>query len=454
MEYVKAIGEGYFCNVALYKTGSAGNYIARKKLKRKLYDDADNRNRLKREIKLLDELKDCPFIIKTIENGEDEENKELWYTMPYATKNLHDYIAFNNASLPHTARYEIAEQVILAIKYAHDRKILHRDISPSNVMVFDNGEKIDIKVSDFGLGKNQDSLTHYTHSSASGYGQILYVSPEQLDKLKSATEQSDIFSLGKLLYYIFTGKLPQDLKPCELSTLITKATDESPMKRFKSVDELYEHFLQIKTINLNTEISDEYLTIREILKDGNKPWLVIHKLFVKGEYHNHVYTDYLAPVVSLLNANNIKEYYGTVGGEIKTFAQTFENRLEECLNSIGWPFDEAASFGHFLSRMMRIVDDKQTRLICLKGLWTLAFVRDRWSAQSQIKDFLNPKYIDPTIEGQFAEFIKAANVEVELNKLPIDVPRKIKITVIEINKGHEEKRSNTKADENNISPEY
>jgi serine/threonine protein kinase len=177
LKHIALRGEGYFCIVKKYEDETNKKSYALKELKKEHYSNEEYRYRLLREIKLLEDLQECPNIIGLIDYGNDLENQKLWYLMPLAPYNLFDYIRKNNDKIDLSERYNLAEQIIYAIKFAHSKGILHRDISPNNVLIFLIEDKKLIKVCDFGLGKNKDSLSYYTTSSASGYGQILYVSP-------------------------------------------------------------------------------------------------------------------------------------------------------------------------------------------------------------------------------------------------------------------------------------
>jgi serine/threonine protein kinase len=183
LKHIGLKGQGYFCFVKKYEHETTNVTYALKELKKEHYPREEYRYRLTREIKLLEDLQGCENIITLVESGHDEEKQKLWYLMPFANQNLYQYIKSNNGNLGQETKYEIVEQIVNAIRYAHSKNILHRDISPNNVLVFLTDGKLVIKVCDFGLGKDTESLSFYTGSSASGYGQILYVSPEQRDQL-------------------------------------------------------------------------------------------------------------------------------------------------------------------------------------------------------------------------------------------------------------------------------
>lgn len=82
----------------------------------------------------------------------------------------------------------------------HQRDVLHRDLSPTNVF-FVNGI---IKIADFGLGKNLNTLTSHQTMDTSSFGQLFYCAPEQLTLLKDADKRSDVYSLGRIINFVMT----------------------------------------------------------------------------------------------------------------------------------------------------------------------------------------------------------------------------------------------------------
>lgn len=94
----------------------------------------------------------------------------------------------------------IAEQVLGAVAYAHDRRVIHCDINPSNVIL---GEDERVMLSDFGLAR----VAATTQVLGSGSGTVGYVAPEQA--MGHPSFRSDVFSLGLLVYRIFSGSLPR-----------------------------------------------------------------------------------------------------------------------------------------------------------------------------------------------------------------------------------------------------
>lgn len=150
----------------------------------------------------------------------------------------------------------IMREVCLAIRHAHDNSILHRDIKPTNILISLKGE---VRISDFGVARGEDSpnLT----STGTVVGTPFYMSPEQAEG-KKLTLQSDIYSLGIVLYEMVTGKKPfsggnsqavaakvigskypnpllrDPHHSLRLSKIITRAMKKSLKRRYQTVDQM------------------------------------------------------------------------------------------------------------------------------------------------------------------------------------------------------------------------
>ncbi len=128
--------------------------------------------------------------------------------------------------LPEDKAIQIARQICAGVAAAHDRGVLHRDLKPENVMIDGDGN---VRITDFGIA----SLVEEASDEESRVGTPAYMSPEQLAG-RELTVKSDIYSLGLVLYELFTGRkafsaptLPQllnlrnsDSTPTNPSTLV------------------------------------------------------------------------------------------------------------------------------------------------------------------------------------------------------------------------------------------
>jgi serine/threonine protein kinase len=102
--------------------------------------------------------------------------------------------------LPVDRIVEIAFKCSLALEFAHRHGIIHRDIKPANILI---GARGDIKISDFGVALHSGG----EHTHLQGVGSPAYMSPEQVQD-KELSHQTDIYSLGVVVYQLLTGKLP------------------------------------------------------------------------------------------------------------------------------------------------------------------------------------------------------------------------------------------------------
>jgi serine/threonine-protein kinase len=98
---------------------------------------------------------------------------------------------------------EIARQLCLGLGAAHENGVLHRDLKPANIMIDGRGR---VRITDFGLAGNAEEVA----AEAGPAGTPGYMAPEQ-EKSGGATIQSDIYSLGLVLYEIFTGRKASEM---------------------------------------------------------------------------------------------------------------------------------------------------------------------------------------------------------------------------------------------------
>jgi serine/threonine protein kinase len=136
--------------------------------------------------------------------------------------------------LPTDKATEIARQLCAGLAAAHNRGVLHRDLKPSNVMVDEAGN---VRITDFGLAGLEEEI----RSEEIRAGTPAYMSPEQLAG-KELTVKSDIYSLGLVLYEIFTGKKAFDAPTLGqlLDLRNSDTTPTTPSSLVQNIDPLVE----------------------------------------------------------------------------------------------------------------------------------------------------------------------------------------------------------------------
>jgi len=139
--------------------------------------------------------------------------------------------------LPADKAVEIARQLCAGLAAAHDNKVLHRDLKPANVMIDADGN---VRVTDFGLA----GLAEEIHRDEVRAGTPAYMAPEQLEGAE-VTVKSDIYSLGLVLYEVFTGKRAFEAGSIDelLRLRRSDATPTTPSSLVKEIDPLVERVI-------------------------------------------------------------------------------------------------------------------------------------------------------------------------------------------------------------------
>ncbi|HJP94057.1 MAG TPA: serine/threonine-protein kinase [Pyrinomonadaceae bacterium] len=139
--------------------------------------------------------------------------------------------------LPADKALQIARQICAGLAAAHESGILHRDLKPSNVMIDGEGNA---RITDFGLA----GLVEEFHDDEMSAGTPAYMAPEQLEG-KPPTVRSDIYSLGLVLYELFTGKRAFDATTLEELIKLRRSdtTPTTPTSIVKDLDPLIERVI-------------------------------------------------------------------------------------------------------------------------------------------------------------------------------------------------------------------
>lgn len=148
-------------------------------------------------------------------------------------------------------KMQFTRQIIDGVAYAHRHRIIHCDIKPENFILFPDNR---LRLTDFGISK----IAYDRTVKASGSGTLGYIAPEQA--MGRPTLRSDVFSLGLVLYRMFTGQLPEwpfewplpgygrlkgKVHP-RLISFLRKSIEISPRKRFRDAAQMQEAFEAIE----------------------------------------------------------------------------------------------------------------------------------------------------------------------------------------------------------------
>ena len=114
-----------------------------------------------------------------------------------------------HGKVPENTAVRTVTQVAQALHYAHERRVVHRDVKPDNILILPDGRA---KLTDFGLAKDHTDPAQDLTRHASGLGTPHYMAPEQFADAKAADARCDVYSLAATLYEAVTGILPFDAK--------------------------------------------------------------------------------------------------------------------------------------------------------------------------------------------------------------------------------------------------
>ena len=254
-QIIKSIGEGGMANVFLAYDTILERNVAVKVLRGDLANDEKFVRRFQREALSASSLTN-ENIVEVYDVGEDKG--EYYIVMEYVEGKHLKNLLKKRGKLTIAEVIDIMLQVTSGLSVAHDSYIIHRDIKPQNIMILENGI---VKITDFGIAVAMNS-TQLTQTN-SVMGSVHYLPPEQASG-KGATLQSDIYSLGILMYELLTGKLPfkgenaveialKHLKepmpsirkelpdiPQSIENIILRATAKNPKNRYADAREMHE----------------------------------------------------------------------------------------------------------------------------------------------------------------------------------------------------------------------
>jgi len=298
-EIVEILGEGGMAFVYKARDKQLQRDVAIKTLKPNYVNQEKFVDRFRREAQTAANL-NHPNIVQIFDWGIEDEP---YFVMEYIEGNTLTSIISGNRTVGLNDILYIGSQVANGLKEAHKRGLVHRDIKPGNIMITPDGK---VKVTDFGIVSLQNEESDITKTGAV-LGTASYISPEQAQG-KPVSFESDLYSLGTVLYELIAGKPPftgdspiatatkhltdkpeklsnyrKDL-PKALENAILKLLEKRPSDRFKSAEDLRALLLQQrKQIQINqTQENLVDLTNPKIKFRFTLPALIISVALVFG----------------------------------------------------------------------------------------------------------------------------------------------------------------------------
>lgn len=236
---LKPIGEGSYASVYKYKDEFYDKEFVLKRAKKKL--NAKELERFKIEYEQMKSLS-SPYVTEVYRYNGDE-NEYIMECMDYS---LESYLKKFQDKLDFNAKIKIVFQILNAFKYIHSKGILHRDISPKNILIKKYEDVLIIKVADFGLVKIPESgLTSLMTDFKGAFNDL---SLEQ-EGFSSYNILHETYALTKLIYYTMTGRTNikiDSIKNSDIKQFVSKGISLDKNVRYKNVDEMISSFRSIK----------------------------------------------------------------------------------------------------------------------------------------------------------------------------------------------------------------
>ncbi len=279
---VRKIGEGGMADVFLAMDTVLNREVALKLLRGELSSDPVALLRFQREANAASGINHAN-VVEIYDVGEDHGMHYI--VMEYIRGKTLKQLITQRGALEKEEAVNIMKQLVSAIGEAHDKDIIHRDIKPQNIMIKDDGT---VKVTDFGIAMASDALQ--LTQSDSVMGSVHYLAPE-CARGENASFQSDIYSLGIVMYEMLTGQVPHrgdapiqiamkhmkeeipsirkinPLLPVSLDNIITKATAKNKINRYPDTHAFYQDL----EVALSSEHqNDEPLVFHEEVDENAK----------------------------------------------------------------------------------------------------------------------------------------------------------------------------------------
>lgn len=195
------LGEGGFSKVYRAYDHRSRRYVALKVFRPDLLNSHKNRERFHREVEAARRLQHR-YIVPVYKAG--FVGRRAYISMKLMERTLASLMErYSGRGMEAKTTARLLRQMASALEHAHSKGVLHRDIKPHNVLLDADGRAY---LSDFGMAKVKGMITITNKDDV--IGSIHYMAPEQVRGLYQMSKESDVYSLGVVLYQMVTGYVP------------------------------------------------------------------------------------------------------------------------------------------------------------------------------------------------------------------------------------------------------
>jgi non-specific serine/threonine protein kinase/serine/threonine-protein kinase len=233
--------------------------VAIKLIKPGLGGDAIRR-RFRNEMQILAEFSH-PNIARLLDGGETVDGVP-YLVMEYVEGRPIDVFC-DQEQLATEERLKLFATVCVAVQYAHQHLVIHRDIKPGNILVSNEGLP---KLVDFGIAKLLDQDRSEATATAMPFMTPHYASPEQVRGV-AVTTATDVYSLGVVLYELLTGQLPYRFKSSVAHEVAKAICDDEPRRPSTTQKRLDADLDNIVLMAMRKEPQRRYATAEQFAED-------------------------------------------------------------------------------------------------------------------------------------------------------------------------------------------
>lgn len=326
--FLEVVGSGSFGTV--YKVQKDDNIYAAKVFAESfvLSEYKNDRNRITNEIDAL-KIADSENLVKYYDDFEYTSESGLnthIIIMEFVTgKKITDII---DEISDKDKLIDLFKNILNAVNQLHNFDIIHRDLKPDNILIMQDGT---IKIIDYGLAK----LIDFSSITRTGdrVGSPMFMSPEQIVDSKHITKRSDIYSLGVILYLMFTKSYPYEVT---------------------SLEELVYKIINVPII----PPSEKNKEIPQYIEK------IIYKALSKKDYNRYqTIEDFYQAFDNIEDLNNItsSKYYAWLINEKKVYETYVENNNLKCIFPLHLKYSQKGLYNHMLKNTDDVIIDPSTQ---------------------------------------------------------------------------------------------